>query len=368
MVQAQVLALLAGLQRRAGRRHDVHHPRPVGADRRVRRPRGHVRRAGSSRTVRPRRVRPTAAPVHGRAGRRVPDDRRPGVPDASDRPRRRPARPGRSAAGLPVPSALPTGRSTAVASRTPNSGSWPHGDRPDGRLPPGGRAVRDGAADRRRAVGGRRSPARGGSGRHAPSTGSTLDVARGEVLALVGESGSGKTTLIRTMLGAASGSRRGRSRSGPSRVGTRRRARERCAVACRWCSRIRPARSTPARRCTRSVAEGLRIHGVDADRGRPSRAGRRGAVPRRAATARTVHRALPARDLGRAAPTGGDRRCDGARPGPAARRRTGRLARRVDPRRDPRADAVSSSTRPACRSSPSPTTSGWPGTSPTGSP
>ncbi len=55
------------------------------------------------------------------------------------------------------------------------------------------------------------------------------------------------------------------------------------------------------------------------------------------------------------------------RPAAADRRRAGVLARRLDPRRDPRAAAAGCARSSASASSWSPTTSGWPGTSPTGS-
>ena len=95
MVQAQVLQLLAELQARAGPGDDVHHPRPVGAGRRLPAAGGHVRRADRRGGPERRRCSPTPAhPYTPGAGRGVPDDRRPGV--AAWRRRglaRRPARP-----------------------------------------------------------------------------------------------------------------------------------------------------------------------------------------------------------------------------------------------------------------------------------
>ena len=114
-----------------------------------------------------------------------------------------------------------------------------------------------------------------------------------------------------------------------------------------------------------AVAEGIRIHRI-----RGQRAGARGRRARagRAAAARAVRRPLPARDLRRPAPARADRRRDRARAAAAARRRAGRLARRLDPRRDPGAAAVARRRARARRSSPSRTTSAWRGTSPTASP
>ena len=119
-----------------------------------------------------------------------------------------------------------------------------------------------------------------------------------------------------------------------------------------------------------SVAEGIRLHKrVAADdrgphRGRP---GRRGAGRGRAATARAAVPALPARAVRRPEAARADRRRAGAAPADADRRRAGVLARRLDPRRDPRAAAPAARGARASASSWSPTTSAWPGTSPTGS-
>ena len=118
MVQAQVLDLLTAWCRDLGRRPDDDQPRPVRARHDLRPGRGHVRRprrrGGPGRAG----VRRPAAPVHARAVRRVPDDRRPGVALRAGGPARRPADPRRPAARLPVPPALPVGHRRLRATRS----------------------------------------------------------------------------------------------------------------------------------------------------------------------------------------------------------------------------------------------------------
>ena len=80
--------------------------------------------------------------------------------------------------------------------------------------------------------------------------------------------------------------------------------------ACRWSSRIRPARSTRARRSTRRSPRGC---GSRACAGNEEELRRRRALARRAAAARALLHALSVRGLGRPAPARRDRRRDGAR-------------------------------------------------------
>ena len=93
MVQAQVLKLMKDLQRDLELSHDLHHARPVGAGRGLRRPRDHVRR--QDRRTRPgdRGLPRREAPVHEGARRRVPRDRRPAVPPQAHRAGGRPPDP-----------------------------------------------------------------------------------------------------------------------------------------------------------------------------------------------------------------------------------------------------------------------------------
>ncbi len=141
MVQAQVLALLAGLVKDMGLGPDPDHPRPVGARPDVRSRRRHVRRQGRRAGPDRRGVRRAAAPVREGAQRRVPDDRRPGVPLRAARPRWRSAAPVRSAERLHVPSALPgrpgrvlIRRDAAVAGRSgARSGLRQRAGQPHGR-------------------------------------------------------------------------------------------------------------------------------------------------------------------------------------------------------------------------------------------
>ena len=102
MVQAQVLELLAELQRDQRPGAAVHHPRPVGADDDVRAAGGDVRRAdrrgrpepatcSATRCTRTAAALASAFPTIGDPASRI----------EPERPRRRPARPGRPAVGLP---------------------------------------------------------------------------------------------------------------------------------------------------------------------------------------------------------------------------------------------------------------------------
>ena len=120
------------------------------------------------------------APVHAGAGGGVPDDRRPGRAVRAARPARRPALARRPADRLPVPSALPRGRSTSAA---PTTSGCDAGPAPAGRacLHPGRGEPRVSDAE---SMAGRRAGPRGrgparrfrdprAAGRRGPSTAST---------------------------------------------------------------------------------------------------------------------------------------------------------------------------------------------------
>ena len=189
---------------------------------------------------------------------------------------------------------------------------------------------------------------------------------------------------------STSRSRAGRDRRPGRRVGLRQdhagaddrracsaRLRARCACAASRCATTAGAARAPAevqmvfqdptgalnprQTIYEAVAEGLRIQGVPGDE---EQLVAEALVARRPAPAGALLRPLPLRALRRPAPAGGDRGAMVLEPEPARRRRAGVEPRRVGARRDPRA-MLRWCARPTWRSSSSPTTSGWPGTSPT---
>ena len=182
------------------RPHDrVHHARPVDPRRRMPATGGDVRRADRRAGAERRGVREPGASVHERARRRLPGDRRPGVPHASLRRGRGPAGPARAARRLPVPPALQRGGGDlflhsrgAVAGRAAARG----GVRPRPRL--AGEGVSDAPLLE---VRGLRAEFPSGRGVARAVDGVDLVMRSGEIVALVGESGCGKTTLARSIVG-----------------------------------------------------------------------------------------------------------------------------------------------------------------------
>ncbi len=196
--------------------------------------------------------------------------------------------------------------------------------------------------------------------------GVSLDVARGETVALVGESGSGKTTLGRVSLRLMQPTG-GRvvfdgTTSPTCRTSDLRWFRQRAQIVFQD-----PFSSlNPYMRVRDLVEEPLVIDGVRAATER-LRAGRAGAGGGRAGAGGALRREVPDDDVGRAAAAGRHRPGAGARPGLHRRRRAGLDDRRLQPDRDPRPAARACRRRAASPSSTSPTTSPAPATSPTGS-
>ena len=319
-------------------------------------------------------------PLHPYAARPVgvvPADRRPGGPVRAGGPAGRPARPAPSCRpAVPFHPALPAGRSTPCTT-WPSPPSRPAA--PTGPPPASGWGAHDGViAEHHRAQPRGARPGtcefagRGGAGRAAPSTGSTCACAAGEIVALVGESGSGKTTLARALhRPRAAEPRRGASSTGAAGLRSARGAARRSAAGSRWSSRTPPGALNPRHTVYESVAEGLRLHRLAADRPRaaaprsswsPTRCPSAGLRPPERLFLRYPHelsggqrqRVLIAGALALAT-RAADRRRAGLQPG------------RLDPRRDPGAAAQAASRARPRACSWSPTTSGWPGTSPTGS-
>jgi ABC-type glutathione transport system ATPase component len=133
---------------------------------------------------------------------------------------------------------------------------------------------------------------RGGGGTAWAVDGVDLALGRAEIVALVGESGCGKTTLARTVLGLE------KPTQGSVLVdGFPLQYKAKALKAYRRRVQLVLQDPTgalnPRHTVYEAVAEGLRVHGLR----RRARAGRRGAVPGRAAAARALLPALPARAL-----------------------------------------------------------------------
>ena len=196
----------------------------------------------------------------------------------------------------------------------------------------------------------------------APSTAWTCRCAPGEIVALVGESGCGKTTLARTIVGLQRPAAGDGVRCAASRCATTAARCARTGARCRWSSRTRPARSTPARRSTRPWPRACASRACPATRRSSWREAlsRAGLRPPERFFARYPYEI-----------SGGQRQrviIAGAmvlEPEPARGRRAGLEPRRLGARRDPRPDAAAGARDRGRRSSSSPTTSGWRGTSPT---
>ena len=164
---------------RAGALDDLHHARPLDALVRVPAHGGHVRRSHRGGRGGGGRVRTARAPLHGRARRGIPADRRPHPPHEPLRARRRSARSARDPERVPVPSPLCGGHAGVSATSTSSSGPPATTDAPPASTSSTGRerercAARDAGAPRpfrgswRRACAcRRRGRPRGASGRGA---------------------------------------------------------------------------------------------------------------------------------------------------------------------------------------------------------
>ena len=201
MVQAQVLRLLQELQQEFGLgiifiTHDLSTLADL-SDRIAVMYAGRIVEQGPAEQV----FTNAAHPVHPRARRRLPGDRRPGVPHEPVRRCGRPARPAPPAERLPVPPALRIGdRHLLVHGRGALAGRRRPGRRLRARLRgAGGERMNDDAPLLE--VRGLHVAYRAGKTVARAVDGVDLSMKSGEIVALVGESGCGKTTLARTIMG-----------------------------------------------------------------------------------------------------------------------------------------------------------------------
>ena len=373
MVQAQILDLLSGPGPRARRRDADDQPRPVGARRRLRPGRGDVRRPRRRARARPTQVftdplHPYAAALSGV----LPADRRPRRPVRARRAGRRPARPARAAAGLLVRAAVPAGGRRLLA--RPSRRCVEVVDGATGRrLHPGGGAVTEQpvrpTASRRAASGSSSPPAPGTVARaldgvdlsvrprrdRSPSSGSPAPARPRWPATLIGLQ---PPTAGEVLLDGRAAGLLARAACG------------RCRRRVQMVLQDAAGSLNPRQTVYESVAEGIRLHGWRRTTRRaaprpswsPPRCPRPGLRPPERLFLRYPHEL-----------SGGQRQrvlIAGAlalRPELLLADEPVSSPRRLDPRRDPGPAAASCARTSGWASWWSPTTSAWPGTSPTGS-
>ena len=365
MVQAQILDLLSGLVKDLGVglmiiSHDLSVLADV-CDRVAVMYAGRIVECGSADQV-------FLAPAHPYAkalSRRVPTGGRRGGPVRAGRAGRGPAGPAGASARLLVRAALPAGRSTPDRARSRRCSQV------------GGRqaaCIRVGEPRHEpttTAAGG----ARGGGRVHHPRRHRRDALDGVDVRAGGRDPGPGRGVGVRARprwpgrWSACSGPPRARCGSRGSRWYSGR-ALHRFRSEVQMVLQDAAGSLNPRQTVYESVAEGIRLHGRVGLRRRGAQrggAGRRGARRGRAPAAGAALPALPARAVRRAEAAGADRRRAGAAAAAADRRRAGLVAS------TPRSAARSWRCCWGCArssgsaSSWSPTTSAWPGTSPTGS-
>ena len=285
MVQAQVLKLLKTLQADLGLAmlfitHDLSVLAEV-SDRLAIMYAGPHRGGGAGRA----RLHRPEAPLHSRARGLVPGDRRRPVPDEAERSGRGSAGPAEHPLGLHVPPPLPAGvrgmpddRSVPVRRRPGTAARpacWSGSPRRSGRCPMASDVRATGPA-----ASGRRTPLlevrdlkvtfagrigfvaglRGKEGLSARAVdGVNLEIFPGEIVALAGESGCGKTTMARTIMGLEK-PRAGEILFEGQPLGRNlRKYRRRVQMV----FQDPTAALNPRQTIYESVAEGLRIHGIN---------------------------------------------------------------------------------------------------------